>query len=81
MSKSLKAKKFERILVARPEKMKYEEYKKLRKQQDKRLKDRLNGFIVWPSKCLPTKDSDGKEIYLGESHGTLKGALPTIKIK
>jgi hypothetical protein len=39
--------KFGDILTARPEKMSYEEYRAERAYQNKRLKKRLKGFLVY----------------------------------
>lgn len=39
--------KFSYILTARPEKMSYEEYRVERAYQNKRLKKRLKGFLVY----------------------------------
>ena len=39
--------KFGDILTARPEKLSYNEYRTLRASQNKRLKQRLKGFLVY----------------------------------
>ena len=39
--------KFGDILTARPEKMSYEKYRAKRAYQNKRLKERLKGFLVY----------------------------------
>lgn len=41
--------KFGEILTARPKKMSYEEYRAERTRQNKRLKARLKGFLVYKS--------------------------------
>ena len=41
--------KFGEILTARPKKMSYEEYRAKRTGQNKRLKARLKGFLVYKS--------------------------------
>lgn len=52
------------ILTARPQGMRFEVYKELRKQQETQLKNRLRyGFQVWPSRSM----------------GQLVGKVPAIK--
>ena len=48
------------ILNERPAKMDYEQYRALRREQTKRLKSRLRGFVVWKSKAVVTTEKDGK---------------------
>ena len=74
-------KKFEKLIVSRPAKMKYDDYKKERKLQQKRLKERLNGVIVWRSKCLPEQDEKGNIIYRGKTEGTLRGSIESLRVK
>ena len=51
------------IMTARPEGMEYEMYRAARKEQNKRLKERLKcGFLVWPRK-----------------KGTLVGKVPVVE--
>lgn len=67
------------IITARPEGMDYETYRAVRKEQQKRLKGRLRGFMVWPSKGIfGHKDGEGKFIPV-QSKGTLVGRVPTIE--
>lgn len=76
-----KAKKFEKLLIERPQKMSYEEYKQKRREQNRRLKARLNGFMVWPSKAYGIINNNGQHVPGGESWGTLVGKVPAVQIK
>ena len=68
---NLIAPKFNELIIARPEKMSYEDYKKQRREQSLRLKARLRGFMVWGSKSLSPS---------GENRGALIGKVPTVRI-
>ena len=69
------------IITKRPDKMDYETYRELLREQNRRLKSRLKGFVVWKSKGYTTlgsgKDKPGRTI--GESWGTLVGCVPSIE--
>ena len=79
--KSFIAPKFGEIINARPKNMSFEKYKKLRKEQTKRLKARLTGFYVWKSQCLGIVNPSGQRVPGGEAWGTLVGHVPTVRIK
>lgn len=66
------------ILTARPEGMDYELYRRVRKEQQRRLKYRLRGFMVWPSKGIFGRDREGNVIPV-ESRGTLVGPAPAVE--
>lgn len=66
------------IITARPEGMDYELYRKVRKEQQKRLKMRLRGFMVWPSKGIFGHDREGNVVPV-ENRGTLVGPVPKIE--
>lgn len=69
-----------KIMNERPVKMSYEEYKALRREQTKRLKARLRGFMVWKSKATVQLDKDGKIKPLGESWGTVtRDRMPMLR--
>ena len=71
---------FGEIMNERPAKMSFEEYKALRREQTKRLKARLRGFMVWKSKATVQFDKDGKIKPLGESWGTVtRDMMPTLR--
>lgn len=64
------------ILTARPEGMKYEEYREIRRKQQKMIKERIRqGFMVWKSKALMEFNKKG------ESWGTMVGRAPIIIFK
>jgi hypothetical protein len=50
------------ILTARPEGMSFEEYKAIRKQQQKEIKNYLRGDFAFKSKNKLNVDKEGKEI-------------------
>lgn len=69
-----------RILNERPAKMDYEEYLALRREQTKRLKNRLRGFVVWKSKAVVTTEKGGKVKFFGESWGTAtRDRIPMLR--
>ena len=72
---------FGEILTARPPKMPYDKYVAERRAQTKRLKSRLNGFMVWKSKCISILNERGEAVPGGESWGTLVGPVPSIRIR
>jgi len=60
--------------------MPYEQYKELRREQTKRLKSRLHGFMVWKSKATVQLDKDGRIKPLGESWGTVtRDMMPMLR--
>ena len=77
----INAPKFGELLTARPNNMSFEEYKKERRIQTRRLKSRLHGFMVWHSKALGIVNANGQYVPGGESWGTLVGQVPTVRIK
>ena len=66
------------IITARPEGMDYELYRKVRKEQQRRLKYRLRGFMVWPSKGIFGHDREGNVVPV-ENRGTLVGPVPKLE--
>ena len=72
--------KFGEILTARPDGMEFGEYKKLMREQRKRLKRRLGGVFVWKSKFIGmgVQKETG---FKGESWGTaLAERVPEVRI-
>lgn len=67
------------ILTARPDGMPYEEYRQLLKEQNKKMKARLAGLMVWKSNYAPGATSSpwGKL----EAFGTLRGPVPNIRFR
>lgn len=76
----LTVRRYGEILNERPAKMPYEEYKALRREQTKRLKARLRGFMVWKSKAIVQVEKDGTVKHLGESWGTVtRDMMPMLR--
>lgn len=67
------------IITARPDGMPFEEYRKILKDQNRKLKFRLMGCMVWKSSYSVSEGESpwGKL----EAFGTLRGAAPTIRFR
>ena len=71
---------FGEIMNERPDGMPYSEYVEKRREQTKKLKRRLKGFMVWKSNYILT---DGAQSPWGklERWGTERGPIPSLKIR
>lgn len=68
------------VINERPKNMSYEKYRELRREQTKRLKARLRGFIVWKSKSIVKVEKDGAVKPIGENWGTAtRERIPRIR--
>lgn len=83
MTKVISVPRFGDILTERPKNMGYDEYRKRLRIQNKRLKRRLSGFWAWKSKAILSLEmkSFGMTGAGCESHGTLVGPVPEIRIQ
>jgi len=68
------------VINERPKKMNFEEYRELRREQTKRLKARLRGFMVWKSKSVVVMNRDGSTKAPGETWGTAtRDRIPVLR--
>jgi len=52
----------ENLLTFRPEKMDFQDYKLLQKNQNNKIRLRKQGFLIWASNGIPRLDEHGKQI-------------------
>lgn len=70
------------IITARPAGMNYEEYRKARRENQLKLKNRLRGLMVWKSSVIYTAEVKQVGPYGAlETWGTLRGKAPKIRIE